>query len=198
MKRPIWFSFLIAIILFATSFKVKAQVSIAEKVLGDTLADSVQAFKPKKITSPRKAAMFSAILPGLGQIYNQKYWKLPFIYGGAIAVVYAFNFNDEQYQLFRSAYILRRNGDQSERSLFNNYPDINQLSNARDFYRYYRDFSVILGLILYGLNIADATIDAHLAHFNVTDDLKLQVEPKVATLPNNAPVMQLGMRFTFR
>jgi len=148
----------------------------------------------KHPTSPRKAAMFSAVLPGLGQFYNRKYWKIPIIYAGAITAIYAYNFNNDQYQTFREAYILRRNGDVTSASLYQFYPDINQLSNARDYYRYYRDFSVILGVILYGLQIADAAVDAHLMSFSVKDDLLVSVDPKMHTFPDGSQTLGLALR----
>ena len=146
-------------------------------------------------TSPRKAALFSAVLPGLGQFYNRKYWKIPIIYAGAITAIYAYNFNNGQYQTFREAYILRRNGDVTTASLNQFYPDINQLSNARDYYRYYRDFSVILGVILYGLQIADAAVDAHLMSFNVKDDLLVTLDPKMHSFQDGSQTLGLALQF---
>lgn len=178
----------------ADTVKVKAVKPI---VLNDSALDK-PASKPSIMfnNSPRKAALFSAVLPGLGQVYNRKYWKVPIIYAGAIAVVYGYNFNNQNYQLFREAYILRRNGDNTAASLSQFYPDINQLSNARDYYRYYRDFSVILGILLYGMQMADAAVDAHLMSFSVKDDLVVSFAPNVTQLPNGEPTTGLSMRLT--
>lgn len=179
----------------ALAKRVKASKPI---VLTDT---SLDPFKEAPITfapSPRRAALYSAVFPGLGQIYNRKYWKLPIIYAGAAAVVYAFNFNDREYQKFREAYILRRNGDNTTSSLANLYPDINQLSNARDFYRYYRDFSVILGILLYGMQLADAAVDAHLSTFSVKDDLKVTLGPAMLPQVTGHQIPGFSASFTFR
>lgn len=153
-------------------------------VLSDTSLDPYPEKEIRFAPSPRKAALYSAVLPGLGQAYNRSYWKIPIIYAGAAAAIYAFNFNNTEYQRFREAYILRRNGDNTTASLAQFYPDINQLSNARDFYRYYRDYSAILGLLLYGMQIADAAVDAHLTTFSVKDDLKLSLQPSMIPLGN--------------
>ncbi len=175
--------------------KFKAMPMFKPIVLADTSLDGKMVEKVRPSTSPRKAALYSAILPGLGQFYNRKYWKIPIIYAGALTAIYAFNFNNTEYQRFREAYILRRNGDLTSNSLYQFYPDINQLSNARDFYRYYRDFSVILGLMLYGLQMADAAVDAHLMSFSVKDDLTLTIAPKMHYMHDGSQTMGMALQF---
>lgn len=150
---------------------------------------------------PRRAALLSAVLPGAGQIYNRKYWKLPILYGGVAALVYFYNFNDSEFKRFRKAYVLRYQGDNSAASLANEYPDIEQLSVGRDFYRRNRDLTVILGAVLYAANIVDALVDAHLSEFNVTDDLTASVKPSVqmpSAMVPGAPGVNIGMTLTLK
>ena len=135
--------------------------------------------------SPRTAAIRSAILPGLGQIYNKKYWKLPIVYGalGTCAGVFAYNLNN--YQNTRFAYRVKYNMrvNRTDSALFNQIDpllkpiDEESLRYYRDQFRRDIDYSVLFFLILWGLNVVDATVDAHLKSFDVGPDLSLQVKP---------------------
>ena len=132
--------------------------------------------------SPRKAAIRSAILPGLGQIYNKKYWKLPLVYGalgasGAVFVYNITNYEDTRFA-YRVKYNMRVNGTDS--LLFNSIKS-NLQPLPEESLRYYRDqfrrdidYSVLFFLLLWGLNVVDATVDAHLKTFDVGPDLSLQ------------------------
>lgn len=132
--------------------------------------------------SPRKAAIRSAILPGLGQIYNKKYWKLPLVYGalgasGAVFVYNITNYKDTRFA-YRVKYNMRVNGTDS--LLFNSIKS-NLQPLPEESLRYYRDqfrrdidYSVLFFLLLWGLNVVDATVDAHLKTFDVGPDLSLQ------------------------
>jgi len=132
--------------------------------------------------SPRKAAIRSAILPGLGQIYNKKYWKLPLVYGaigasGAVFVYNITNYKDTRFA-YRVKYNMRVNGTDS--LLFNSIKS-NLQPLPEESLRYYRDqfrrdidYSVLFFLLLWGLNVVDASVDAHLKTFDVGPDLSLQ------------------------
>ena len=132
--------------------------------------------------SPRKAAIRSAILPGLGQIYNKKYWKLPLVYGalgasGAVFVYNITNYKDTRFA-YRVKYNMRVNGTDS--LLFNSIKS-NLQPLPEESLRYYRDqfrrdidYSALFFLLLWGLNVVDATVDAHLKTFDVGPDLSLQ------------------------
>lgn len=143
--------------------------------------------------SARRATFLSAVIPGAGQVYNGKYWKLPILFGAAGTLGYFINFNNNEYQVFRQAYIYRALGDQTDRSLFNLYPDINQLASGRDFFRRNRDLLIILSGFLYLLNITDAAVDAHFRDFNVKDDIQLSIAPTVQ--PQGATGLSLTLRF---
>ncbi len=125
--------------------------------------------------SPRKALTFSAILPGLGQVYNGKYWKIPIVYGAGGAFVYFFRYNQIKYKKFRDAYV---NGDpQKEAFIDGRYYSYDILPRGRDYYRRYRDLSLLGAGLIYLLNIVDAMIDAHFFYYDVSEDLSLRLEP---------------------
>ena len=125
--------------------------------------------------SPRKAVYYSLILPGLGQVYNHKLWKVPIIYGAGGAFAYFVSFNQLKYKKFRDAYV---NGDPNKKVLIDGqYYDYDILPRGRDYYRRYRDLSVIGFGAIYFLNIIDAMVDAHFFYYDVSDDLTMRIEP---------------------
>ena len=138
----------------------------------------------KKIYSPRKAAIRSAILPGLGQIYNKKYWKLPIIYGalGTSGAVFFYNLtNYKDLRLaYRVRYNIRVNNDSTDFEKIE--PNLLPLSEEslrfnRDEFRRNIDYSVLIFALLWGLNVVDAAVDAHLKGFDVSPDLSLRIKP---------------------
>ncbi len=151
--------------------------------------------------SPRKAALYSAALPGLGQIYNKKYWKVPIIYGGFMIMGYLVIWNNDRYQVFRRDNIAVRN-KQPEESPFASVggsPISNSERAVEEFHRD-RDYTIILTAALYGLNIMDAIVDAHLIEFDVNPDLSFNLEPTAGSrLAYDHPVPSLpyaGVAFT--
>jgi hypothetical protein len=139
----------------------------------------------RKDHSPRKAAIMSAILPGLGQAYNKKYWKMPIIYAGAGAVTYFFFYNRRYYLRFQDAYVAVTDTSSSTvapQEIFDintsNY-EVNDFLTQRDFYRRNMELNVILGALLYTLNVIDAYVDAHLKYFDVNEDLALRIKPEM-------------------
>jgi len=126
---------------------------------------------------PNKAMMMSAILPGAGQIYNERYWKLPILYGGLTACGYFIHFNNKRYQTFRHAYILRADGDSTTVDEFTTLYTEDNLLDLKNYYRRNRDLTIIITVAVYVLNVLDAYVDAHLFYFNVNDNLSLRVTP---------------------
>lgn len=141
---------------------------------------------------PKKASIL-ALVPGLGQIYNKKYWKLPIVYGGFAALIYSVTFYQTQYNDLRQAVKDRNAGlalaDPSLEPL-----DIANLISFRDFYRENRDLSWIGIGALYGLQVMDAAVDAHLQEFDVTENLSLRWQPDYRIQYGQA---FLGATFTF-
>jgi hypothetical protein len=134
----------------------------------------------EKVHSPHRATIYSMILPGLGQAYNRKYWKIPIVYAGFGTMYYFIQFNNTEYQLFKDAYDhASQNPDGSETPV-NDYEtlyDTDFLKSARNYYRRNRDLSYILTGVWYLLNVVDATVDAHLFTWEVDEDLTLRIEP---------------------
>jgi hypothetical protein len=150
--------------------------------------------KRERLHSPKKATLMSTILPGAGQAYNRKYWKIPIIYGGFAGLAYAINFNNKQYREYKRSYSSRLDNDITTIDPYVGIYSDNDLVTLKDFYRRNRDLSIVgLGL-LYVLNIVDASVDAHLFEFNVNDDLSLHVTPITGTNMLAGVGLRLGYR----
>jgi hypothetical protein len=128
--------------------------------------------------SVQKAVRYSAMLPGLGQAYNRKYWKIPIIYGLGGFTVYTAVGNHREYIRHRDAYRIRVDGNPETVDEFVGIQSNAQLRANRDVYRNDRDLFWILTAAVYALNLVDASVDAHLFHFNVSDDLSVRLMPE--------------------
>jgi hypothetical protein len=143
----------------------------AAAVYWGTLLDGVVSFETPDKPDPAKAAIYSALLPGLGQAYNGDWWHIPIWYGGLMVCAYTYHFNDMQYKRFRYIYNIS-----SDSGYIGNISG-QQAKVYRDLYRRYRDYSVVAAIVVYALNIVDANVFAHMSDFNVNDDLSLNVRP---------------------
>jgi hypothetical protein len=171
-----------------------ATFSQQTKTQTDTSKTAKQILIPDSLRhSPKKATLYSAILPGLGQAYNHKYWKIPVIYGVGAAMVYFIVDNNKQYKIYRNAYIKRLDNDSSTVDDFTNIYSDEDLRLLKNFYRRNRDLSWIATGMIYVLNIVDASVDAHLFYFNVNDDLSLHWSPTV--VPGKSIGVSLAMTF---
>jgi hypothetical protein len=159
-------------------------VALAQNDVNDSLnyqADKIHVDSTvSSVHSPHKATIYSMILPGLGQAYNKKYWKIPILYAGFGTLVYFIGVNNNEYKLYRDAYYHSLLDDGS--------PPVNEyetlyasqtLLDYKNYYRRNRDFTYILTAFLYILNVVDAAVDAHLMTWNVDDDLSLNVQPAI-------------------
>lgn len=141
--------------------------------------------------NPTRAVWLSALFPGLGQIYNRRYWKLPIIVGGYVGLAYATSWNNSMLKDYTKAYSDAMDNDPNTKSYMDFYPsttreeDIDMswlqrvLKSKKDFYRRNRDLCIISMVGLYLLCMVDAYVDASLAHFDITPDLSMQVKPAV-------------------
>ena len=120
--------------------------------------------------TPAKAAFYSAILPGLGQAYNKKYWKIPLVYGAIGTSLYFYIDSNKKYHSYRDAYKRRLAGYTDDEY---SYLDTSRLVAAQKFYQRNRDLSLFISIGFYILNIVDANVDAHLLQFNVNEKLSL-------------------------
>lgn len=167
----------------------------------------------KKVLSPHKASFYSAILPGLGQAYNRKYWKIPILYAGIGAMGYAISFNVKYYRGYKAAYRDFIIQDPNNKSYLEYLPpswteeDLenpqnatwfeNALENKKDYYRRYRDLSFIGMALIYVLNLVDASVDAHLSSFDISDDLSLKIDP-VLIDPYRSKDVGAGLKLSFK
>jgi len=151
----------------------------------------------EKKHSPHKASIYSAVLPGLGQIYNHKTWKVPIIYAGFGAFSYFIVQNTNYYLEYYSAYIEKINNAKhgNYQALVDKYTSDNLLS-AAEYYRRNLEISIILSAVWYILNILDATVDAHLYTYNISKDLSLRASPEII---QGGPLKTLnpGIKLTF-
>ena len=228
-----WYSYIIAALLYfypvwstaqRDSFFGKDSISVPEKFLLETDTVRVDSLANRKIAmnsekfkpDSKKATIYAAIFPGLGQIYNRKYWKLPLVYGSFIGCMYAINWNVNQYNGYRKAYIdfidedpatnswddyrygsyRREDFDKWSADMKRSFA--NALKSARDFNRRNRDLSYIVTVGVYAICIIDAYVDAQLFDFDISPDLSMRVEPVFfdRTASNSRSIgMQLSFAF---
>ncbi len=149
--------------------------------------------------SPSKAAFYSAIFPGGGQLYNKKYWKAPIVWGAMGTSVYFYLDNNSEYKRYRSAFKQREAGLQDEFTLDDGTVLISRtgLINAQKVLRNNRDLSLLTTLILYALQIVEASVNAHLLQFNTSDDLSFQPVIVPDPIMVQAPTFGLSLKYTF-
>lgn len=174
MKNSIFIVLLIGLLSYKSFAQQAGELQIATEESTDT--------KPVKIDplSPARAAFYSAVLPGLGQINNKQYWKVPIVYAGMGVGIYFYSRNNKQYKRYRNAYKRRlagftddefTNQTTGEKTLSDD-----ALIDAQKFYSKNKDLSLLATGIFYILNIVDANVSAHLAQFNVNENLSLRPE----------------------
>ncbi|MGW9686819.1 DUF5683 domain-containing protein [Flagellimonas sp. 2504JD1-5] len=159
--------------------------SLALDLEGEGITIQEVTYQKKKINplAPSKAAFYSAILPGLGQIYNKRYWKAPIVWGAIGTGIYVYSYNNTQYNAARDAFKRRRAGFTDDEFYDINGdgtgPDISleALQDAQESTQRDRDLSLLITIVMYALNIVDANVDAHLKQYNVDDDLAIDFKP---------------------
>ncbi len=153
---------------------------------GDTVAlkiDSTQ--KPHSV---RKAVLLSAALPGLGQAYNRKYWKMPLVYGALGATIYFASQNHSQYRIYSDGFDALIRGEDR----FNGLYTENDLITIQNDFRKDRDLMIILSVLAYSLNLLDAYVDAHLFYYDMSDNISLNLQPLKQESP--LPFVSLGLQ----
>ena len=205
--------FTIFFIILTGNLAVSAQqINISNDSL--KLSTPVSEFK----RSPKKASIYAALFPGLGQVYNRKYWKLPIVYGGYAGLIYVLGWNNNNYKDFFQGYrIIAQYGSAEslkteERSFLDNLiknPSVSldnpatfkyiatQLKSGKDYYRRNRDLTIIGIAALHVLSIIDASVDANLFDFDISDDLSMRVEPMPINLGSQNYVMGFNVAINF-
>ena len=139
---------------------------------------------------PAKATWLALVIPGGGQIYNRKYWKLPIVYGGFVGCLYAYNWNSQMYKDYRQAYLDIMDSDpnsDSYKDFFRPGYDFEAnkeyvegvFKKRKDRYRRWRDLSIFATIAVYALSVIDAYVDAQLANFDISEDINLSIEPQI-------------------
>lgn len=163
---------------------------------------------------PKRAMWLAIVLPGAGQIYNRKFWKLPIFYGGFVGCIYALTWNNQMYHDYSQAYLDIMDDDPSTQS-YNQFLHLGRKIDStnesrykdlfrrrKDKYRRWRDLSLFAMIGVYALSIVDAYVDASLSQFDISSDLSLQVAPAVINTNNsNNPIrssaLGVGVNLTF-
>lgn len=164
---------------------------VKEPVARDTISKEKD-YKPYNALAPAKAAFYSAVLPGLGQAYNGRYWKIPIVYGGLGVGIYFYIKNDDQWNRYRDAYKARLAGRKDE---FEGRLTKDALIRAQEFYRKNKEMSILVTAGIYILNIIDANVDAHLQQFNVSEDLTLKPNMRMDNFTGKS---QYGLSLNYR
>ena len=173
-------------------------------------ADSLKKEIDQKIwvPNPTKATWLALVIPGGGQIYNRKYWKLPIFYGGFAGCAYALTWNSKMYKDYSTAYKDAMNGNMQSSSITDLLPPGYKISETqlkellrkrKDTYRRNRDLSIFAFIGVYLLSVIDAYVDAELSNFDITPDLSMKVEPAVIdNRINNSSNRSVGLQCSFR
>ncbi len=194
MKISFLTTLCILCMLFAVHENLYAQNSIS--TIPEPVSQKTDTVKKQRSVAS-KAALRSTILPGLGQVYNKKYWKVPIVYGIIAIPVSLYSYNRKWYNLTRNAYTIRSTNDSAN---FNKIsPELIPLSNEalrlyRNEFRKNMDFSILGILLAWGLNVVDATVDGHLRGFDISDEVSLRLAPKLSTGNMSG---QMGLSATF-
>ncbi|WP_318311316.1 DUF5683 domain-containing protein [Flagellimonas crocea] len=179
--------------------------SVAQNIEGDGITfEEVTKQRDINPLAPSKAAFYSAILPGLGQIYNKRYWKAPIVWGAIGTGIYVYSYNNTEYRRARSAFKRRLAGFEDDEFWDINGdgsgPDVSSeaLQEAQENTQRDRDLALVITIALYALNIIDANVDSHLKQYNVSDDLAVDFNPYLDINPfTNRPNYGVAMVIKF-
>ena len=174
--------------------------SIYREITAENTADSTFLLNPTKQKKsgrlklrnpdPTTATWLALAIPGAGQIYNRKFWKLPIVYGGFVGCLYAYNWNEQMYKDYRQAYLDIMDSDpntDSYKEFFRYGYDYEAnkeylkdvFKKRKDRYRRWRDLSIFSFIGVYALSVIDAYVDAQLSHFDISEDIHLSIEPQI-------------------
>ena len=190
---------IISIPAFVMGQEVADSTTLVNESLDSLIVDSEEVIEMETDTlenRPNTAALYGAALPGLGQAYNKKYWKIPILYGGGLVIAYFINYNNQQYKQYRDGLIAILDGDDRTEPFD---PDLSKdvYQRGTDYWRRNRDLLMVGAVVLYVVAIVDAHVDAHLELFTVDDDISLNLEPSFnqTAMQTNLYGVSLKLRF---
>lgn len=161
--------------------------------------------KPRFIPNSNRAIWMALVIPGGGQIYNRKYWKLPIIYGGFVGCAYALTWNNRMYKDYSQAYLDIMDDDPNTKSYENFLPHgvsaegkEDLFKKRKDFYRRYRDLSIFCFIGVYILSVIDAYVDAELSDFDISKDLGFKIEPVMFNDGRSKVPNTIGLQCSFK
>jgi|SRR5450432_230062 hypothetical protein len=209
-----FFIFFFAFVLFTLHINAQQKDSTQLSQISDSVLEkkdamykgtksqkAIDSIDQKQRKSYRRATIYSAVLPGAGQVYNKKYWKVPLVYAAIGIPAYLYFDNKKIYNEAQYALVVTINQSGTD-SLSKVSPDFlplvqsgntNAIINVRDEARKDQDYSILFFLLFYGLNIVDATVDAHLKDFNVNSDLSFRIKPMI--MPGPTPSAGITLAF---
>ena len=181
------------------------ELTIQEEKLAEV--DTLTIHGEKKLHYPRKATMYSAVLPGLGQIYNRQIWKVPIIYGAFVGFGIAIEWNQSRYLKVKRAYFDVNDGNPNTQSYKEISPDVDEFNrpsnlntkylNAIEGYSRQRNLVIIGTVAFYILNVLDANVNAHFIDFDISEDLSLNFEPVSVDPLTNNPIFGATLSYNF-
>ena len=187
---------MIGLIIIAVFVLLPISESTAQAMVSTSDTIKIDYSNPA-IKNPKTATLLSAFLPGAGQVYNGKPWKVPIIYAGFAANIYFIDFNNRRYELFKEALAIF---DENPKDPNQPFPSLNRDGLVRNvnYWKRNRDLNYFLFIGIYALNIIDANVDAHLSAFDVSDDLTFRFEPSYESLSaGGGNIMGLSLKINF-
>ena len=189
--------FLFYIAFFSANlFAQKDSTNVKIKAIKGKIKTTQGIYNP---LSPSKAAFYSAIFPGIGQAYNKKYWKTPIVWAALAIPTYYYQLNNSDYKRYRRAYKLRKNGlpDEFTDDFGNTSVSIETLETAQKQLKQNRDMSLLTGVILYVLQIVEASVNAHLIQFNTDDNISFKPAILMDPIRIETPTVGLTIKYSF-
>lgn len=191
----------------STAREVTALDSTAIGAQSDSLLHTMDFTRKRFVPNPQRALWLSLIIPGAGQIYNRKLWKIPIVYGGFLGCLYALTWNNQMYSDYSQAYLDIMDDDPNTKSYMNMLPlNFNMngrenqykeiFKNKKNYYRKYRDMSIFAMIGVYLLSVVDAYVDAELSSFDISEDLGLHIEPTIFNTSGRSRNSSVGIQCT--
>jgi len=186
-------------VISISQIKAQTQTSTTDSIYTDQNNEE-QSVVVKRKHSPKLATYLSAAVPGAGQVFNKKYWKVPIIYAGFAGGIYLNNYYNKKYQTYKNAYdsIIKIKNDTATLKINGKPLNTLQIQEGRNYYRKNRDLYRICIAVWYALNIVDACVDAYLFDYDMSDNLSLHISPDFNYYNKQSYYAGATLRFTLK